>query len=478
MNQSAIISFLQKAVHLVLLRPFLKLIFGVHIVGREHLESLSQFLIIANHNSHLDILLLFYLLPVAKITTTHPVAERAYFSRSRVVFALVNFLFRPIWIERGHPDLESDPFAAITHSISQGHTIIIFPEGTRGKPGRTEHFKSGIGRLVARHPELPIVPIFLSGPERALPRTSFLLLPFWNHVIIGPPQKCHGAHRDITRLLESTLLRLTSSAAVRRHQRRPGKRTSPPAVAFLGIDGSGKSTLSRAVAEALSTSAGVCLISDQLVFFEGGAPRPLQPLATEIIRKKISDYAKKAGTLKSYKIPKLAELLLRNHLYYEVRRWYNPDVIIMDGCPLLNIAAWATLYKREAPDETALAKAMGVLTRRGDIPSSDPVFTQFPELRHFRRWRMNQMVLPEVVVFLDIPAATAYRRIARRGERRQAHETEEKLTRLGAAYRTVCAVVHDNWPSCVSLINGEQPLEESVAAALAVVHNAIEAEDG
>ncbi len=478
MNRSVMITFLQKAVHLVLLRPFLRLIFGVHIVGRENLESLNQYLIIANHNSHLDVLLLFYLLPIAKITTTHPVAEKVYFSRSRLVFALVNFLFRPIWIERGHPDTAGDPFSQIMNLIEQGHNIIIFPEGTRGKPGQMEHFKSGIGRLVARSPELPIVPVFLSGPERSLPKASFLLLPFWNQVIIGPPQKCHGHHRDITRFLEKTLVGLALSEAVRRHKRRAGKHKSPPAVAFLGIDGSGKSTLSRAVAEKLSKKAGVCLISDRLEFFEHGAPQPMQPLATEIFRKTISDYAKSAGSLKSYKIPKLAELLLRNHLYYEVRRWYNPDLIIMDGSPLLNMAAWAALYQQDFPDEEVLAKAIGVLTRRREIPPSDPIFTQFPELRHLRHWRMDQLVLPEVVLFLDVPPATACRRITARGEPRQAHETEEKLARLGAAYHTVCAVVRDNWSVPIAIIDGEQPPEEVVATALAFIGEATKAKDG
>ena len=36
-------------------------------------------------------------------------------------------------------------------------------------------------------------------------------------------------------------------------------------------------------------------------------------------------------SLKSYKVPKLAELLLRDHVVGEVRRWYAPDAIVMDG---------------------------------------------------------------------------------------------------------------------------------------------------
>ena len=479
MNESTVISFLRQALHLVLLRPFVKLIFGVNIVGRENLASLNQFIITANHNSHLDILLLFYLLPLSKITSTHPVAEKVYFSRSPIVFKLVDFFFRPIWIERGRPETAGDPFSAIKRLIDRGHNIIIFPEGTRGKPGQMEHFKSGLGRLVVQYPDLPLVPIFLSGPERSLPKASFLLLPFWNHVTIGPPQKCGGSHREITRLLEGILVGLSCSEAVRRHKRRAGKLKRPPTIAFLGIDGSGKSTLSREVTEALSTEAGVCLISDQLVYYEQGSPRPMQPLATEKLRRTISSYAKKAGSLKTYKIPKLAELLLRNHLYYEVRRWYNPDFIVMDGSPLLNMAAWAALYKGKQSDEQTLVKGIGVLAgQRQAIRPRDPIFAEFPELLHLRRLRMDNLIVPQLVIFLDLDPAAACRRIAARGEHQQVHETEEKLTRLREAYRTVCAVIHDHWRIPVSTIDGERSPEEVIAAALAFIGETLKAKDG
>ena len=60
----------------------------------------------------------------------------------------------------------------------------------------------------------------------------------------------------------------------------------------------------------------------------------------------VSDYAKNAKSLKQYKIPKLTELLLRNVLLNEVKRWYHPDYVVMDGSPLLNLTSWAILYKK------------------------------------------------------------------------------------------------------------------------------------
>ncbi|MCP4710861.1 MAG: hypothetical protein GY869_19745, partial [Planctomycetes bacterium] len=113
MNNLDLSALLRKAVHLLFLRPFIALVFGVNIVGRSNLTSLDQCIMVANHNSHLDILLLFYLLARDKITTTHPVAERVYFSRSRIIFAVVDFLLRPVRVEGGRPGTEVAPDHAI-----------------------------------------------------------------------------------------------------------------------------------------------------------------------------------------------------------------------------------------------------------------------------------------------------------------------------------------------------------------------------
>ena len=54
---------LQALAHLLLVRPVLKVFFGASIVGKENLEGLEQFILVANHNSHLDTPLLFHILP-------------------------------------------------------------------------------------------------------------------------------------------------------------------------------------------------------------------------------------------------------------------------------------------------------------------------------------------------------------------------------------------------------------------------------
>ena len=131
--------------HLLIIRPALKLIFGVNIRGRENLDGLDRFIIVSNHNSHLDTLLLFAMLPAKQIARTHPVAAKDYFSKSRVLFALVQFLFRPVWVDREGEAGQALP--EIQSLLDAGENIILFREGTRGEPGELAPFRKGIGKI-------------------------------------------------------------------------------------------------------------------------------------------------------------------------------------------------------------------------------------------------------------------------------------------------------------------------------------------
>lgn len=463
-------------IHVLLIRPFLGLAFGVHVEGREHLAGLERFILVANHNSHLDVLLLFHVLPVRHLRRTHPVAAYEYFSRSRALLWLLDRLLEPVWIVRGGgrrpppasrtATAEADPLEDMRTRLAEGHSIVIFPEGTRGAAGRMTPFKTGVGRLAADFPDVPVVPVFLSGPERALPRSSLLLLPVWNQVIVGPPRFFAGTPGAFAAEVEGAVRELADSEAGRRHRRRTRAR-SIPAVAVLGIDGSGKSTLSRTLARRLSAGRRACLVTDDVEVFEDGERSEVRLLLAEKLRSSLGRRAKTAGSLESYKIPKLGELLLRDHVVEELRKWYAPDVIVLDGSPLLNITAWTRLYREEAFDEEVCLSVLRVLSGSDeDVAADDPVFRIFPELGALRRLRVARMVLPDATLFLDVDPAVAVERIRCRGEVRQAHETEDRLERLRGGYRMVCEVVERELGRPARTLDGSLDREEVAERAV------------
>ncbi|UCC48293.1 MAG: 1-acyl-sn-glycerol-3-phosphate acyltransferase [Gemmatimonadota bacterium] len=458
---------LRLLIHLLLLRPLLRLVFGVNVVGRENLKGLDRFILAANHNSHLDTLLLFSVLPIRQILRTHPLAARDYFSKQRWLFAAVDYLFRPIWIDRVRK--EGDPIEETLEKIDRGSNIIIFPEGTRGEPGQIQEFRTGIGRVVERRRDLPVVPVFLLGPERSLPKRARFPLPLWNYVIVGLPQLLKGETRDVTRSLQKSIENLALSESAQRHRRRPAKKQCFT-IGVLGIDGSGKSTLSRRLALELSHSTGVGLISDSLELFEDLSPKELQPLLVEKARQWIGAQAKQARSLVRYKIPKLTELLLRDRMLDETLRWYRPDIIVMDGCPLLNMTGWATLYREQHFNEDFCAKAVRILSSGAEgLHTDDPVLRNFPELRYLKRLKLDRLHIPDAIIFVDVDPKVAIRRIESRGGRRQVHETEEKLDKLRAAYLMVCRVIERDHEVPVCRIDAERSIDVVASEALSFI---------
>ena len=457
-------------VHLLLIRPLTKLVFGVSIAGKEHLRQLEQFIIIANHNSHLDILLLFQILQPTKICKTHPLAALDYFREPAWLYKMVNSLFQPIWVDRNASSIST--IRKIQERLDKGHSIIIFPEGTRGETAELQEFRRGIGLIAKQNPDIPIIPVYLEGPERAFPKKALFPLPLLNHITISPPQILHGNSDDITTKLHDHLIKIAEEEhAFRQH--RLSRPLTPYTVTVIGIDGSGKSTLSRRLVSFFQEEC--CFIGDDLEFFSNGVPKNTQPLITNELRKWVSRKAKNAKNLTFYKIPKITELLLRDRLFSEVQKWYRPEIIFMDGSPLLNMTGWAILYRENFFNEKTCAKALEVLTGKDHLPDSDAIFKQFPELLGLRKLNLNHLTLPDAVIFLDVEPDVCVKRIMSRGEKVQPHENIEKLTKLRNAYRLVCNVLSRKQP--VLQISGDKDLDQLGQEAATFIKKSIGEKD-
>jgi adenylate kinase family enzyme len=292
-------------------------------------------------------------------------------------------------------------------------------------------------------------------------------LPLWNHITIGPPQLLHGNSRDISARLHNHLEALADEEHAYRQRRMPEPQ-KPFVVAVIGIDGSGKSTLSRRLAACSEGES--CFIGDRLELLKEGVPCDAQPLIANEVRKWVARRAKNAKNIAHYKIPKLAELLLRDRLLADVHRWYRPNKVFMDGSPLLNMTGWAILYHEDAFTEEVCSKALELLSGQHDCKKKDPIFKQFPELLALRKLNLTHLHLPDAVIFLDVDPAICMERIMVRGEALQAHENIEKLTKLRKAYALVCDVLQKTRPVC--RLAGDKSLEQLTEEAAAFIKRA------
>ena len=167
----------------LLVRPVLLVVLGINMRRRHLMPSRGPAIIVANHNSHLDTLTLMSLMPLSRIVKVRPVAAADYFMGSRWLRFLALDLIGILPISRGGK--VANPVALCRDALDRGEVLILFPEGSRGEPEKLEAFKQGIALIAQARPEIPITPIFLHGLGKALPKGSWVLVPFFCDAFVG-----------------------------------------------------------------------------------------------------------------------------------------------------------------------------------------------------------------------------------------------------------------------------------------------------
>ena len=181
-------NLLKQFIYLVLVRPWLKLIIGVRIENKSALNTIDQFIIVANHNSHFDSVSIIASLPSNKLKTTRSVASGDYFGKTTFKSKLTNFFFNTILIEKKKTDEDLSALELLDIELKNGNSLLLFPEGSRGKPGVMNDFKSGIAVLLKNNPHIPFIPVYLDGFGRVLPKDKTLIIPMVCKVRFGEPR--------------------------------------------------------------------------------------------------------------------------------------------------------------------------------------------------------------------------------------------------------------------------------------------------
>jgi 1-acyl-sn-glycerol-3-phosphate acyltransferase len=171
----------------LIVHPLVLIAIGVNVRNRQYLPSRGPAVIVANHNSHLDTLVLMTLMPMRMLPRIQPVAAEDYFLKNRFLAWFAINIIGILPIERKFVPDKPDPLIPAYQALVGGRVLIVFPEGSRGEPEHMTGLKKGIAHLARHYPQIPVVPVFLHGLGKTLPKGRFIPVPFFCDVFVGEP---------------------------------------------------------------------------------------------------------------------------------------------------------------------------------------------------------------------------------------------------------------------------------------------------
>ena len=152
--------------------PIIRGIARIKATGSEHIPGRGATILAANHLSHVDPILVI----ASSRRKVHYLAKDAHFKN----FFLRLFMNSTGQIETHREEGGDDALASAADVLAANSALGIFPEGTRSRSKHPPHLskgKTGVARLAARFPEVPVVPMAILGARKFMAPGSAIVNP-------------------------------------------------------------------------------------------------------------------------------------------------------------------------------------------------------------------------------------------------------------------------------------------------------------
>jgi 1-acyl-sn-glycerol-3-phosphate acyltransferase len=146
----------------------------------------EQRIYFANHQSHLDWVLIWAALPRDLRAQTRPIAAKDYWTKTPFKQWLTSAVFNAIYVDRQRTD-DQDPLEPLAQALQRGDSLVIFPEGTRSSGGEPMPFKSGLFHLAEQFPGVQLIPAWIDNVQRVMPKGEVVPVPILCSVTFGAP---------------------------------------------------------------------------------------------------------------------------------------------------------------------------------------------------------------------------------------------------------------------------------------------------
>ena len=189
------------------------------ILGRGNIPANRNFIVVANHSSHLDFSLVGYALGAIGDDIRVLAAKDYFFNTPARRFLASNFTsLMPFDRERAQLESLEDALA----ELAQGRSVLMFPEGTRSADGEIHEFKSGAGFLALRS-RCDVLPVLIRGTHDVMGKGSLVPRRHPVEVRIGraitaselrelaASSEGAGAYRKIADLMRTSVIALSGS---------------------------------------------------------------------------------------------------------------------------------------------------------------------------------------------------------------------------------------------------------------------------
>ena len=172
------------------------------IEGLENLDPAKTYILMGNHRSYTDILIMFLAMSVAK--------RDVIFMSKKEIFK-VPFLgsamkaLGMIGVDRGESSEAFKSLLKAIESVKHGKNLVIFPEGTRSVTGELLPLKRG-GFILASRTGMDIAPFVIHGTEKFMPKSGFGIYPAHVSIKFLPIISTAGLRdKEVLPLVESAL---------------------------------------------------------------------------------------------------------------------------------------------------------------------------------------------------------------------------------------------------------------------------------
>jgi 1-acyl-sn-glycerol-3-phosphate acyltransferase len=152
----------------------------VRVVGNDKINRQQSYVIVANHQSLYDILVLYGWMPV-----DFKWVMKAELRNSPFIGYFCHKIGH-IFVDRSNPEAAQASINSAKNKITNGTSIIFFPEGTWSKNGRLLNFKMGAFKLAAEL-RLPVLPVTIINTNNILPGDTLDLFPGRAKLVIHDP---------------------------------------------------------------------------------------------------------------------------------------------------------------------------------------------------------------------------------------------------------------------------------------------------